>query len=337
MVNIGSDAERELADIQLSRYACYLIVQNADPRKKTVAVGQTYFAVKTRQQELIENYDSLNEDLKRLAIRNEMKEHNKSLAEAAKMAGISQPLDYAIFQNRGYQGLYGGLSRKDIYNPNFKGVEFDTFKNESGSNAFTLTPHRWIEKTKAIGLISKSVRGGGTFAHKDIAFEFASWISPEFKLYVIKDYQRLKADEARRLEIGWDTKRELSKINYCIHTDAIKEFLITPELTRQEQGYTYANEADLLNIALFGKTAKQWREESGKPKSVNMRDFASVEQLIVLVNLESMNADLIRQGIPAPECLKKLRSVAYYQLHSLERGNIAHRLKQNIQRQIGQE
>ena len=225
---------------------------------------------------------------------------------------------------------------EQLYNPNFKGVEFDTFKNEAGSNTFTLTPQRWIEKTRAIGLISKSGRGGGTFAHTDIAFEFASWISPEFKLYVIKDYQRLKIDEARRLEIGWDTKRELSKINYRIHTDAIKEFLITPELTKQEQGYTYANEADLLNIALFGKTAKQWRETTGKPKSSNMRDFASVEQLIVLVNLESMNADLIRQNISASDRLKKLRSVAYYQLQSLENSNITNKLKQNIQNQIKQ-
>lgn len=222
---------------------------------------------------------------------------------------------------------------EQLYNPNFKGVEFDTFKNESGSNAFTLTPQRWIEKTNAIGIVSKSGRGGGTFAHKDIAFEFASWISPEFKLYVIKDYQRLKADEANRLEIGWDTKRELSKINYRIHTDAIKDFLITPELTKQEQSYTYANEADILNVALFGKTAKQWRNETGNKKQ-NMRDFASVEQLIVLVNLESMNADLIRQNIPAIERLEKLRSVAYYQLKSLSSSNAAGKLKTNIAKKM---
>lgn len=222
---------------------------------------------------------------------------------------------------------------EQLYNPNFKGVEFDTFKNESGSNAFTLTPQRWIEKTNAIGIVSKSGRGGGTFAHKDIAFEFASWISPEFKLYVIKDYQRLKADEANRLEIGWDTKRELSKINYRIHTDAIKDFLITPELTKQEQSCTYANEADILNVALFGKTAKQWRNETGNKKQ-NMRDFASVEQLIVLVNLESMNADLIRQNIPAVERLEKLRSVAYYQLKSLTASNAASKLKADIAKKM---
>lgn len=178
---------------------------------------------------------------------------------------------------------------EELNNPFFKGAEFEAFKNESGGNAFTLSPQRWIEKTNAIGLVSRSGRGGGTFAHSDIALEFASWISPEFKLYVIKDYQRLKIEESRRLEIGWDTKRELSKINYRIHTDAIKEFLITPELTKQEQNYTYATEADILNVALFGKTAKQWKEETGH-KRLNMRDFASVEQLIVLVNLESDSA-----------------------------------------------
>ena len=221
-----------------------------------------------------------------------------------------------------------GLWEK-LYNTQFKGVEFDTFKNESGSNSFTLTPQRWIEKTNAIGMISKSGRGGGTYAHTDIAFEFASWISPEFKLYVIKDYQRLKQIEAEHLETGWNTKRELSRINYHIHTDAIKEFLITPELTKKEQSYTYASEADILNIALFGKTAKCWREETGNTTK-NIRDYANVEQLIVLVNLESMNAELIRQGLSASERLKKLRNIAYYQLKSLEKSNIREKLRKNI-------
>nr|WP_296440767.1 KilA-N domain-containing protein [uncultured Acetatifactor sp.] len=221
-----------------------------------------------------------------------------------------------------------------LYNPNFNRMEFQTVRSEPGR--LVMTPKQWIERMGATGITSQAGRYGGTYAHSDIAFEFASWVSPEFKLYIIKDYQRLKVEEAKRLEVGWDTKRELSKINYRIHTDAIKEFLITPELTKQEQGYTYASEADLLNIALFGKTARQWREETGKPKTLNMRDFASVEQLIVLVNLESMNADLIRQNIPAPERLKKLRSIAYYQLRSLESSNAAERLKQNIQKQIDQ-
>ena len=182
-----------------------------------------------------------------------------------------------------YLGLWEQLN-----NPDFKGLEFETFKNEAGSNAFTLSPQRWIAATNAIGIISKSGRYGGTFAHSDIAFEFASWISPEFKLYIIKDYQRLKKDEAEKLALGWDSKRELTKINYRIHTDAVKEFLITPELTPQEMNYKYASEADILNIALFGKTAKQWRDETGNSKE-NMRDYASVEQLIILVNIESMN------------------------------------------------
>lgn len=221
---------------------------------------------------------------------------------------------------------------ENLYNPDFNRMEFQTVRSEPGR--LVMTPKQWIERMSAIGITSQAGRYGGTYAHSDIAFEFASWISPEFKLYIIKDYQRLKLDEAKRLEIGWDTKRELSKINYHIHTDAIKEFLIAPELTKQEQSYTYANEADLLNIALFGKTAKQWRDETGNKKSLNMRDFASVEQLIVLVNLESMNADMIRQNIPAPERLKKLRSIAYYQLRSLEKSNAANRLKQNIQEQI---
>lgn len=168
---------------------------------------------------------------------------------------------------------------EEMNNPNFNPLEFEEFKYSSGENAFTLSPKKWIDSTNAIGITSKPGRGGGTFAHTDIAFEFASWLSPEFKLYVIKDYQRLKVDEARRLEIGWDTKRELSKINYRIHTDAIKEFLITPELTNQEKSYKYATEADVLNMALFGKTAKQWREETGH-KKLNMintrREFFNV-------------------------------------------------------------
>jgi len=222
---------------------------------------------------------------------------------------------------------------ESLYNPNFNRMEFQTVRSEPGR--LVMTPKQWIERMSAIGITSQAGRYGGTYAHSDIAFEFASWISPEFKLYIIKDYQRLKADEAKRLEIGWDTKRELSKINYRIHTDAIKEFLITPELTKQEKNITYATEADILNIALFGKTSKQWRIETGNKKQ-NMRDFASVEQLIVLVNLESMNADLIRQDIPAPERLEKLRNVAYYQLQSLTSSNAAGKLKADIQKKLEQ-
>lgn len=257
-----------------------------------------------------------------------------SLTDIAKRKDLDEPRVVISNWMSSYSTIDFLATWEKIYNPNFNRLEFQTVRSESGR--LIMTPKQWIERMNAIGITSQPGRYGGTYAHSDIAFEFASWISPEFKLYIIKDYQRLKADEAKRLEIGWDTKRELSKINYRIHTDAIKEFLITPELTKQEQSYTYANEADLLNIALFGKTAKQWREETGKPKSANMRDYASVEQLIVLVNLESMNADLIRQNVPAPERLQKLRSVAYYQLRSLENSNTASRLKQSIQKQLGQ-
>ena len=222
---------------------------------------------------------------------------------------------------------------EQIHNPDFKGLEFDAFKNESGSNAFTLSPQKWILSTNAIGLISKSGRyGGGTYAHTDIAFEFASWISPEFKLYIIKDYQRLKKDEANRLAIGWDVKRELSKINYRIHTDAVKEFLLTPTLSPQEMAYTYASEADILNMALFGKTAAQWRSEKGvKGKTPNIRDFASAEELVVLINLEDTNADLIRQDVPKIERLKILRKKAYRQLQILRKNQeTIEALKQNL-------
>ncbi len=213
-----------------------------------------------------------------------------------------------------------GLYKYGLSDPNFKPIEFDRFKAESGDNAFTLTPQQWIRATDAIGIISKSGRYGGTYAHTDIAFEFASWISPEFKLYIIKDYQRLKKDEANRLAIGWDAKRELSKINYRIHTDAVKEFLITPTLSPQEMAYTYASEADILNMALFGKTAAQWRNEKGiSGKSPNIRDFASAEELVVLINLEDTNADLIRQEVPKIERLKILREKAYRQLRILKK------------------
>lgn len=183
---------------------------------------------------------------------------------------------------------------EELNNPNFNMVDFDQFKNDAGSNAFVMSPQKWIKSTNAIGLISKSGRyGGGTFAHKDIAFEFASWLSPEFKLYIIKDYQRLKEDEGHRLALDWNVKRILASANYKIHTDAIKENLIPPELSKQQQGYVYADEADLLNVVLFGKTAKQWRSENPGVKG-NIRDYATIEQLLVLTNLENLNAYLVK-------------------------------------------
>lgn len=203
-------------------------------------------------------------------------------------------------------------------NEEFKLVDFDQFKQEAGSNGFVLSPQKWINSTDAIGLRSKSGRYGGTYAHKDIAFEFASWISPEFKLYIIKDYQRLKEDENNRLSLNWNMRRLLTKTNYKIHTDAIQENLIPEDLTKQQRGYVYANEADVLNVALFGMTAKEWRRlNPDKSKSENIRDSATLEQLIVLTNLESYNAELIKDGIPQSERLIKLNAAAKSQMTSL--------------------
>ena len=205
---------------------------------------------------------------------------------------------------------------EQLNNPNFKLVEFDQFRQESGANSFVLSPQKWIETTNAIGIISKSGRYGGTYAHSDIAFEFASWISPEFKLYIIKDYQRLKSNESHIKAIEWSVKREIAKTNYKIHTDAIKENLIPPNLNSSQISYTYASEADVINIALFGETAKQWRKAHPNAKG-NIRDNATIEQLIVLSNLESMNAVFIRDGLSQSERLFRLNQIAIFQLQSL--------------------
>ena len=206
-----------------------------------------------------------------------------------------------------------------IHNPSFKGVEFDSFRKEAGTNAFTLSPQRWIENTNAIGILSKSGRGGGTFAHPDIAMEFASWISAEFKLYLIQDYKRLKSDENSKLSLGWNLNREISKINYKIHTDAIKEYLLK-DLTNEQLSYQYASEADMLNVALFNKRAKQWREENPDLKG-NMRDYASLNELLVLANMESYNAILIGKGVNQKERMIELRKLARTQLMSIEKLN----------------
>lgn len=204
-----------------------------------------------------------------------------------------------------------------INNPHFKGVEFDAFKNEAGSNSFVLSPQKWIEATNAIGIISKSGRyGGGTYAHKDIAFEFASWISAEFKLFLIKEFQRLKNEESERLKSGWDVKRQLTKINYIVHTDAIKKYLIPPYISKKQEQITYASEADVLNVALFGMTAKDWRDKNSS-KAGNIRDYATVTQLVVLTNLESFNAEFIKLGLPQRERLIKLNGIAISQMQSL--------------------
>ena len=205
---------------------------------------------------------------------------------------------------------------EQLHNSNFKGVEFDSFRTQAGSNAFTMSPKKWIETTNAIGIVSKSGRYGGTYAHSDIAFEFASWISPEFKLYIIKDYKRLKSEENSRLSLNWNLNRELSKLNYRIHTDAIKANLIPPELTSAQISYTYASEADMLNVVLFGKTAKQWRDEN-QNETGNIRDQATIYQLLVLSNMESYNAILIQQGKSQEERMKLLHELAVQQMTTM--------------------
>lgn len=216
-----------------------------------------------------------------------------------------------------------GLWEK-LHNPAFKQVEFDLFRNEAGYNHFVLSPQKWIEATNAIGLQSKSGKYGGTFAHVDIALEFASWVSVEFKFYLIKEFQYLKSQQAK--ELDWNIKRKLTKINYRIHTDAIKENLIPEYLTPQQISYVYANEADVLNMALFGKTAKQWRDQNPDEKG-NIRDYANVSQLVCLANLENLNAVFIGEGMPQHERLKKLNQIAIGQMRILLQTNTDKALK----------
>lgn len=203
---------------------------------------------------------------------------------------------------------------EQMYNPDFNSPEFEGIKNEAGLNRFVLSVKQWVEKTNSKGIIAKAGRYGGTFAHKDIAFEFASWISPQFKLYLIKEFQRLKNEEQKQL--GWDIRRNLTKINYHIHTNAIKENLMPPEITKQQMNFVYASEADILNMALFGKTAKQWREEHPDEKG-NIRDYANVSQLVCLSNLENLNAHFIEQGLSQEERLKLLNNTAISQMKLL--------------------
>ena len=205
---------------------------------------------------------------------------------------------------------------EQLNNPDFKGVEFDSFMYDAGSNAFTLSPSKWLETTNAKGLISKQGNNGGTYAHMDIAFEFASWVSVGFKLYLIKEFQRLKNEENDRLHLNWNLQRTLSKVNYTIHSNAIKENLIPKELTKKEASFVYANEADLLNMALFGITAASWREENPKQEG-NIRDYATLEQLVVLTNLESLNAVFISQNIKNTDRLLQLNKTAIQQLKIL--------------------
>ncbi|WP_271328099.1 KilA-N domain-containing protein [Lactococcus muris] len=251
-----------------------------------------------------------------------------SLTDLAKYKNAESPAD--VIKN--------WLRRKDtieflgvweqLNNNNFKLVEFDQFKNNAGTNAFTLSPQQWIKNTNAIGIQSKSGRYGGTYAHSDIALEFASWLSAEFKLYVIKEFQRLKQSESYSTQIEWNVKREISKATYSLHTDAIKEFLIPKELSRKQVGYIYADEADLLNVALFGMTAREFKEKfPDKAKHGNQRDYATIEQNIIMVNLQNSNALLIEQGLGQSERLQTLRHLAVKQLETLTGNKAVGRIK----------
>ena len=216
---------------------------------------------------------------------------------------------------------------EQLNNPDFNPVEFDGIKMQAGLNSFSLTAKQWIERTGAIGIVSKAGRYGGSFAHKDIAFEFAAWVSVEFKLFLIKEFQRLKHDENQRLSLAWDLNRTLSKLNYRIHTDAIRTHLIPVTVTAAQAAVTYASEADLLNVALFGQTARQWRH-AHPALNGNMRDDASVEQLLVLANIEGMNAEFIHMGLPQGERLKRLNAIAIRQMQTLTTRPAAPRLKE---------
>jgi len=209
---------------------------------------------------------------------------------------------------------------ESVYNPGFNYGGFAIIKSQAGLNNYKLSVKEWVEKTNAIGMKATSGRYGGTYAHKDIAFEFGMWISAEFKIYLIKEFQRLKEDENQRLSLTWNLNRTLAKINYRIHTDAIKENIIPPHITKEQQQIIYANEADVLNVAMFGKTAQQWRKEN-HDKEGNIRDYSSIEQLLVLANLESMNAEFIRMSLPQGERLIKLNNIAIVQLKSLMTNN----------------
>jgi hypothetical protein len=239
-----------------------------------------------------------------------------SLTDIAKHKNSDHPDDLIRnwLRNRETLEFLGVWER--LNNPLFNPVEFDGIRLRAGLNSFTLTPKQWLEATGAIGIDSRAGRYGGTFAHRDIAFEFASWVSVEFRLYLIKEFQRLKEDESRRLSLEWNLNRTLSKLNYRIHTDAIKEHIIPSAVTPAQINYAYASEADLLNVALFAHTAKQWRD-ANPGREGNVRDYASIEQLLVLANIEGMNAEFIRMGLSPAERLQRLNQIAISQLKTL--------------------
>lgn len=240
-----------------------------------------------------------------------------SLTDIARYSNPTEPKEVVKnwMRNRNTIEFLGAWEK--LHNSNFKGVEFDTFRDQAGLNSFTLSPQKWISSTNAIGITSRSGRGGGTYAHSDIAFEFASWISPEFKLYIIQDYQRLKQEEAYKEQIEWKANRYLAKANYTLQTDAIKE-VIVPELKPNQIKFAYSSEADLVNVALFGMTAKQFKESNPTVEG-NQRDNATIEQLLVLNNLQSFNAEMIKNKIDSQTRLKELNRIAREQLESLTR------------------
>ncbi len=241
------------------------------------------------------------------------KEKYISLTDIARYKNPEEPKDVVKNWLRSKSTIeFLGLWER-INNLSFKGVEFDSFLKQAGSNAFVLAPQKWVEQTGAIGIISKSGNQGGTFAHKDIAFEFASWISPEFKLYLIKEFQRLKEEESERKSLDWDIKRNLAKINYKIHTDAIRKHLVPEKISRSEENLIYATEADILNLALFGLTAKEWRNKNPQLDG-NMRDYADVSQLVCLSNLENLNALFIKENLEKSNRLEKLNTIAIEQM-----------------------
>lgn len=251
-----------------------------------------------------------------IAISRKEQEDYISLTDIARYKNPKEPIDIIKNWMRSRTTIeFIGLWEL-LHNKNFKAVEFDRFMYEAGSNTFVLSPGKWIEATNAIGITTRSGRYGGTFAHQDIAFEFASWVSAEFKLYLLKEFQRLKQEEFDQKKLEWSVSRTIAKVNYLIHTDAIKENLIPPDLRKSKQKFIYADEADLLNLALFGQTALLWKTDHPELKG-NMRDYATLEQLVVLSNLESFNAELIKMQMPAEERLQKLNKTAIEQMKVL--------------------
>jgi hypothetical protein len=249
-----------------------------------------------------------------------------SLTDIARFKNADHPDDVVRnwLRNRNTVEFLGVWER--LYNPAFNPVEFHGIRIQAGLNSFTLTPKQWLEKTAAVGIVSRAGRYGGTFAHKDIAFEFASWVSVEFKLYLIKEFQRLKDDENRRLSLAWNLNRTLSKLNYRIHTDAVKAHLIPPEVTPEQAAITYASEADVLNVALFGQTAREWRDANPRLDG-NQRDHATIEQLLVLANIEGMNAEFIHMTLSQSERLVRLNQIAIRQMQILAASSTPRLLK----------